>query len=80
MRTLTKTEWKSIKIGKLDNPLSIEEFKGLYGISDEEYYKAERQGSCLNEYGNLEITFNDDEDDILTVEIFREQITHIYTN
>ncbi|MHB8125850.1 MAG: hypothetical protein ACYDEJ_09475 [Desulfitobacteriaceae bacterium] len=78
MRILTVAEWHELR-GILDNPLTIDDFKLIYGITDVEYEYAEDTTVRLNEYGRTELTFCDDEGDGLKIEINDGKVTHIYS-
>jgi hypothetical protein len=80
MKTMSKQEWNSIKEGKLDKDMTVEEFKAQFEISNEEYESALKTSMC-NEYGTTDLFFNDEECDRLTAELSNEGlITHLYVS
>lgn len=76
MKTLTMAEWHELQ-GILEEPLTIDDFMIIYGISDIEYEVAE-DTSERNENGGTELTFFSDEGDGIKIEIKDDQVTHIY--
>lgn len=78
MKIMTINEWNTIEEGKLEQDLTVSEFKEKFDIADEEYEQAVKL-SCSNEYGTVDLSFSDDEGDSIVVELNKENlITHIY--
>ena len=80
MKTMSAQEWKSIKEGRLDKDMTVEEFKAQFEISNEEY-ESVLKTSMTNEYGTTDLFFFDEENDRLTAELSNEGlITHLYVS
>lgn len=78
MKTMTKKEWENLEEGKLKTAMTVESFKKEFRISDEEFEKAEQEGT-MNEYETKDLSFYDSEGDSITAELSNDRlITHIY--
>lgn len=54
--------------GGLDKAISIDDFKKLFEVTNEEYSKSESCGQ-LNEYGNVDLSFDLENSDYYTLTI-----------